>query len=75
VYCFDYFVGIVGWCCFATEDYFNGKSLKCPTFWPLSLIYPTFAKESQTYPSFATGNFGVEQQLSAQRPAHHNFYI
>jgi len=21
---------------------FNGKSLKYPTFWPLSLIYPTY---------------------------------
>jgi len=39
-----------------------GKSLKCPTFWPLSLIYPTFAKKVKYTLLLPPVIFGVAPQ-------------
>jgi hypothetical protein len=37
----------------------NGKSLKCPTFRPHSLIYPTFAKKVKHTLLLLPVTFGV----------------
>jgi len=48
---------------------YSGKSLKCPTFWPLSNL-PYFCKKSNSYTLLLPpAIFGVAQQRNALRMA------